>query len=150
MSNNKIRTIVHDDTILAIIIPANFNCDGIEFFTPDSFSQQLAFMSHPTGKEIQPHSHNLVMRHVDFTQEVLLLRKGRLRVDFFSDSQEYLESFVLEAGDVILLASGGHGFEVLEDIEMFEVKQGPHVGEEDKTRFAPSNFSVEIKNGFNE
>ena len=99
----------------------------------------------PAGKSIIPHVHNLVMRHVDFTQEVLFLRKGRLRVDFFDDSRVYLESYVLGAGDVILLVSGGHGFEVLEDVEMFEVKQGPYVGEEDKTRFDPGAFAVNYK-----
>ena len=39
------------------------------------------------------------------------------------------------AGDVILLIEGGHGFEVLEEIEMVEVKQGPYAGERDKERF---------------
>jgi len=56
-------------------------------------------------------------------------------VDFYDEQQNYLESHILEAGDVILLATGGHGFEVLEEIEMFEVKQGPYAGEQDKTRF---------------
>lgn len=37
--------------------------------------------------------------------------------------------------DAILLIQGGHGFEVLEEVERIEVKQGPYVGEEDKTRF---------------
>jgi mannose-6-phosphate isomerase-like protein (cupin superfamily) len=145
MNVATIEKITDGEKTLAMIIPADFRRDGIEFFTPDSYSQQLAFMSHPAGKSIVPHSHNLVMRHVDFTQEVLFLRKGRLRVDFFDDSRKYLESYVLKAGDVILLVSGGHGFEVLEDIEMFEVKQGPYVGEEDKTRFNPGAFSVTYK-----
>ena len=44
-------------------------------------------------------------------------------------------STILRTGDVILLASGGHGFEVLEELEMYEIKQGPYIGEDDKTRF---------------
>jgi mannose-6-phosphate isomerase-like protein (cupin superfamily) len=76
-----------------------------------------------------------VTREVQFTQEVLFIRKGRLRVDFYDTRQHYLRSCVLGAGDVILLIKGGHGFEVLEDVEMIEVKQGPYVGEQDKTRF---------------
>jgi mannose-6-phosphate isomerase-like protein (cupin superfamily) len=56
-------------------------------------------------------------------------------VDFYDDSQAYLESRLLGSGDVILLAEGGHGFEVIEDLEMIEVKQGPYAGEGDKTRF---------------
>src|SRR6185369_5395734 len=71
----------------------------------------------------------------EYTQEVLFIRRGRLRVDFYDETKQYLSSRILEAGDVILLIQGGHGFEVLEDLEMFEVKQGPYVGEVDKTRF---------------
>ena len=49
--------------------------------------------------------------------------------------REYLESRILVAGDVVLLARGGHGFEMLEDSELIEVKQGPYAGDKDKTRF---------------
>jgi mannose-6-phosphate isomerase-like protein (cupin superfamily) len=82
-----------------------------------------------------PHVHNPVSRDVQYTQEVLIIRKGKLRVDFYDNEQNYLESHILNGGDVILLASGGHGFEVLEELEMIEVKQGPYLGEQDKTRF---------------
>jgi len=121
--------------LLALIIRAEFCEPGIHFFTDNALSQQLAFMRHPEGKLIEPHVHNPVPREVQFTQEVLLIRKGRLRVDFYDASQRYLESRILHAGDVILLIQGGHGFEVLEEVEMIEVKQGPYVGEHDKTRF---------------
>lgn len=127
--------IVKNNRELAIIIRNSFKKDGIEFFTPDTYSQQVAFMSHKKGKLIEPHVHNHNPREVVFTQEVLIIRKGKLRVDFYDDGKNYLESSVLETGDVILLASGGHGFEVLEDLEMIEVKQGPFCGDGDKTRF---------------
>lgn len=130
-----IEHIAHGDKLLAIIVRHTFVEPGIHFFTPNEFSQQLAYMKHPAGKMIDPHVHNPVPREVHYTQEVLFLRRGKLRVDFYDNDQAYLENRVLEAGDVILLAAGGHGFEVLEEIEMFEVKQGPYVGEADKTRF---------------
>lgn len=125
------------DSIIAIIVSDEFSALGIHFFTPNEFSQQLAYMRHTAGKVIAPHTHNHVVREVRFTQEVLFLKRGKLRVDFYDNERTYLESRILSAGDVILLASGGHGFEVLEEIEMIEVKQGPYVGEADKTRFAP-------------
>ena len=56
-------------------------------------------------------------------------------MDFFDDQQSYLESRELNAGDVILLVKGGHGFEVLKELDMIEVKQGPYAGDQDKTRF---------------
>jgi hypothetical protein len=130
-----IEQITYHHQLLALIISHQFNKPGIHFFSPDDLSQQLAYMRHPTGKIIQPHVHNPVPREVEYTQEVLFIKKGRLRVDFYNNHQEYLESRLLEAGDVILLVTGGHGFEVVEEIEMIEVKQGPYVGEKDKTRF---------------
>lgn len=130
-----IEEIKHNNELLSIIIRNNYKKDGISFFTPDDFSQQLAYMSHKTGKIIDPHIHNPVTREVRFTQEVLVIKKGKLRVDFYDDEQNYLESRELLEGDVILLASGGHGFHVIEDIEMIEIKQGPYAGDKDKTRF---------------
>ena len=132
-----IQEITHNSKLLAIIISNKFNETGIHFFTDESLSQQLAFMKHPAGKTIQPHVHNSVLREVHYTQEVLFIKKGKLRIDFFTDKQEYIESRILESGDVILLIQGGHGFEVLEDLEMFEVKQGPYAGDSDKTCFEP-------------
>ena len=92
-------------------------------------------MHHPTGKVIDAHLHNLVHRNVVMTQEVLFIKKGKLRVDFYDNYEDYLESIILDAGDVILLVSGGHGFTVLEEVEMIEVKQGPYSGDKDKVRF---------------
>jgi mannose-6-phosphate isomerase-like protein (cupin superfamily) len=122
-------------SLLALILPGDFREPGIHFLTPDDLSQQLAFMRHPAGKVIEAHVHNPVPREVQYSQEVLLIRKGRLRVDFYDEERSYIESRILEAGDTILLVTGGHGFEVLEEVEMIEVKQGPHIGEGDKTRF---------------
>ena len=122
---------------LALIIRSTFRGNGIEFFTPGAYSQQIGYMSRPAGYVIPPHVHNPVAREVQYTKEVLFVRSGRLRVDFYSHAQEYLESTILEAGDVILLAFGGHGFEMLEPTEIIEVKQGPYAGDHDKTRFHP-------------
>lgn len=130
-----IEHITYYNQLLAVIVSEKFDKPGIHFFTPNNLSQQLAYMRHPVGKVIQPHVHNFVLREVQYTQEVLLIKKGKLRVDFYNEQQEYLESHILEAGDVILLVTGGHGFEVLEEVEIIEVKQGPYVGEQDKTRF---------------
>jgi hypothetical protein len=130
-----IEQVVHNTVIHAIIIRNKFKKEGITFFTPDDFSQQLAFINHPKGKIIKPHKHNSLLRKVFYTQEVLFIKKGCLRVDFYNDNKDYLESRLLVAGDVILLASGGHGFEILEEIEMIEVKQGPYAGDQDKIRF---------------
>lgn len=134
-----IESINHNGHLLAIILHAQYRAEGIQFLTPNNFSQQLGYMNRPAGYVIPPHVHNPVVREVEFTKEVLFIKSGRLRVDFYSDAQEYLESAILEAGDVVLLAYGGHGFEMLEPTEIIEVKQGPYAGEQDKTRFNPVN-----------
>jgi len=133
-----IERVVHDGLELAVIIRRSFRAEGIEFLTPGSYSQQVGYMNRPEGWVIPPHVHNPVAREVRYTQEVLFIRAGRVRVDFYSEAQEYVESAVIEAGDVILLAGGGHGFEMLEATEIIEVKQGPFTGDRDKTRFEPA------------
>jgi len=132
-----IEQIEHDGTIFAIIIRNNYSKSGVTFCTPNEYSQQLAYMSHPKGKIIQAHIHNPVKREVLYTKEVLFIKKGKLKTNFYTDDKKFISSVVLESGDCILLAYGGHGFECLEDVEMIEVKQGPYAGEQDKTRFDP-------------
>ena len=132
-----IEYVKDNEKILCIIVRNSYNKSGIEFFTPNDFSQQLAYMNHPSGKIIQPHVHNPVSRQVHYTLEVLVIKKGKVKVDLYNNDQLYVESKILNEGDIILLASGGHGFEVLEDLEMFEIKQGPYAGDGDKTRFVP-------------
>ena len=139
MSSTAIETIVHGLEPIALIIRSEFDEPGLHFFTPDNFSQQLAFMKHPAGHKIAPHVHNMVNRQVLYTQEVLFVRKGRLKVNFYSSKKEYLKTRTLEAGDIILLCGGGHSFEMLEETSMIEVKQGPYAGDRDKTRFQESD-----------
>lgn len=119
----------------AIIIKNDYHEEGIKFFTDGDYSQQMAYMHHPKGKLIDAHVHNHELRNVIQTQEVLILKKGKLRVDFYTQEKKYWGSKIIEAGDVILLAYGGHGFEVLEEVEMIEIKQGPYLGDKDKERF---------------
>ena len=141
-----INTITNDGQTLAIILRTTYKEKGINFFTPNEFSQQLAYMNHPSGHEIQPHLHNPVLREVQFTKEVLFIKSGKVRADFYDNEKKYLESRILVSGDVILLAFGGHGFEMIEDSEIIEVKQGPYAGEADKTRFkSVSTNQIKIK-----
>ncbi len=135
-----INEIKHDDRILAMIIRANYSADGIKFFTPDDFPQQLGYMKHPKGHKIIPHLHNKLKREIFYTFEVLYIKSGKVRVNFYDDHKNYIKNDTLHGGDVILLAYGGHGFEILEDSEIIEIKQGPYAGNDDKTRFKPSDI----------
>ena len=125
------------DTVLALILRQDYKADGIQFLTPDSYSQQLGYMNRPEGYVIKPHVHNIASREVHYTNEVLFIKTGKVRVDFYGTDLGYRESRILGCGDIILLIGGGHGFEMLEASEIIEVKQGPYVGEHDKVRFEP-------------
>jgi len=135
MNKKKIEQLFDEYRMIAIIVYADYQADGIEFFTPHNFSQQLASMNRPKGYKIRAHVHKPVTRSVKYTQETLFIKKGRVKINFFDEQKNYLENRILQTGDVILLVSGGHDFEMLEDTEMIEVKQGPYAGENDKETF---------------
>ncbi|MGR6431463.1 hypothetical protein ACU5AY_11160 [Rhizobium sp. PAMB 3174] len=130
-----IKRIHFDNIEIAIIVYSKFRSEGVKFVTDEGYSQQLAYMNRPKGEYIRPHYHNTNARSVHFTQEVLVLRSGRLRVDFYSPNQQYFGSEELGPGDVLMLAAGGHAFKILEPVEMLEIKQGPYAGNNDKTIF---------------
>ncbi len=125
------------DMVLAVIIRGSYREPGVHFFSQDHFSQQLGHIRYPQGHVIVPHVHNPVSREVMHTQETLFIREGLVRVDLYRDDRTLLTSRTLFSGDTILLSTGGHGFEMLQESSMIEVKQGPYAGEGDKTRFEP-------------
>ncbi|HOS60471.1 MAG TPA: hypothetical protein PK661_10275 [Syntrophorhabdaceae bacterium] len=133
--NKSIETITHGLEPIALIIRADYDEPGIHFFTPGSFSQQVAYMKHPPGHKIAAHIHNMLTRQVLYTQEVLFIRRGKVKVRLYDSSKGHVDDRILQTGNLILLCGGGHSFEILEDTSMIEVKQGPYAGENDKTRF---------------
>lgn len=134
-----IEKIFIGNNLAAILVRRDFKSTGIQFFTDTEFSQQLGYMSRPKGYIIEPHIHKDVSRQVTKTQEVLFIKSGKLLVEFYDNDKKFAKSRVLETGDIILLAECGHGFKMLEETEIFEVKQGPYAGEEDKMRFRGDN-----------
>ena len=124
----------------AIVIRHDFSVNGIEFYSPSSFSQQLGLMTRPTGYRVPAHRHNIVSRTISVTQEVLLIRSGICRVNLFNENDEIEHSIELSSGDVILLAHGGHEVIMVSDCDIVEVKQGPYAGDQDKTQFIPVNL----------
>ena len=134
-----LEKIIINGEIYAIIISKNYRSEGIEFFTPNEFSQQLAYMKRPKNYEIKPHIHHNITKQIKYTQEVLFIRSGKIRVDFYNDKKKYIQSNILQKGDIILLSKGGHGFKVLEECEIIEVKQGPYDEKKDKERFEGVN-----------
>ncbi|MRR16574.1 MAG: hypothetical protein EG826_08990 [Deltaproteobacteria bacterium] len=133
--NESVETITQGLEPIALIIRAEYHEPGIKFFTPGSFSQQVAYMQHPQGHKIAAHHHNMITRQVLYTQEVLIIRHGKVKVKLYTSNQEHVGERILNSGDLILLCGGGHSFEMLEETAMIEVKQGPFAGDGDKTKF---------------
>lgn len=128
--------IVADGKILARHIPASAAWGrGLQFFSPDEDYVQVGTWGYSTGKSLLPHSHNEVSRSVLWTQEVLYIRKGRLRADIFDQKDHKVAELIAESGDILILLHGGHGYEILEDdTEVLEIKNGPYVGAENDRR----------------
>ena len=119
---------------MALVIPHDYKTSGINFLSDDSAFMQVACMVHPAGHSILPHYHNHVERKVNYTCETLVIREGTLHVDLYEDLKS-VYSFDLHSGDIITLYSGGHGFDCVNNVDMVEIKQGPFIGSQDKTRF---------------
>ena len=129
--------IIHKNKLIAFIIKADFNKKGLEFFTPDRFHQQLAYMQRPKEYVILAHRHPHVARKIKFTQEVIFVRSGEVRVDFYDEKRHYVESRIVRKGDIVFLAFGGHGFEFIKGGEIIEVKQGPFSKKMQSVKFDP-------------
>jgi mannose-6-phosphate isomerase-like protein (cupin superfamily) len=120
---------------LALIIRDARTDERVKFFSDAGDALQVGAFCMARGQEIEPHVHRDYPRFPGRTTEVLVIQSGRIRVDFYSCEQAYIQSRELDAGDVIILFDGGHGFTILDDVRMLEIKQGPYAGELDKTRF---------------
>ena len=140
-----LEEITHENTVYAIVIKKLYKSDGIKFFTENNSPQQIGYMNRKQGYKVIPHIHKEAKRMINKTCEVLFIKTGRVRVDFYTFEKTYLTSRILEEGDIILLSEGGHGLKMLEDSEIIEVKQGPYIEDQDKERFK-SDLSEKIIN----
>ncbi len=130
---------IHDgQLLLAYIIRASWMPDQTQFVTPDNFSQQMGMIVYGAGQSVVPHVHLPIVRQVHGASEVVIVRKGKCVVDFFRTDRSYMLSRELHVGDIVSLIDGGHGFRMIEDTVLFEVKQGPYIGLKEKERFEGS------------
>ena len=131
-----IEKIIYKKKLLALIVRAKYrNKKGVTFFTPNESTQQFGYMKHKKKHIIKPHLHKKRVTKISYTTEVILIFKGKLRVDFYNYYKKYLFSKILKEKDIIMLVHGGHGFKILKDVEMLEIKQGPYNLIKDKIKF---------------
>ena len=131
-----IEKVIHKKKLFALIVRSKFrNKTGVNFFTENNATQQFGYMKHKKNYVIKPHKHNQRLTKILTTTEIIILFKGILRVDFYDNKKMYLFSKKIFGKDIIMLINGGHGFKVLKDVEMVEVKQGPYKLSRDKVKF---------------
>jgi len=131
-----IKKITHKKKLLAIIIDEKkFFNRGVNFVTPNFLALQLGFINHKSKTFIKPHIHNSYLRKIKKTTEVLLVRKGLLRVDFYDKRKKYLLSKVIKKNQILILVDGSHGFKIIKECLIIEIKQGPFNLALDKKRF---------------
>lgn len=132
-----IENILYKKKLLALIIHKKFRkLKGVNFFTNPKNTQQIGYMKHKKNHIIQPHLHKKRLSKIYFTTEVIIILKGILRIDFYDYKKKYLFSKKISQGQIIMLICGGHGFKVIRDVEMIEVKQGPYYITKDKKKFS--------------
>jgi len=130
-----IEHVMDGETTLAIIIRAEMSPERTTFITPDAHKQQVGFVVYPAGGEVARHIHRPLERHIVGTSEVLVIQQGRCEMDVYNDDREFVATRELKRGDVLIMVAGGHGFRMLEDTVLLEVKQGPYTGVDEKERF---------------
>jgi hypothetical protein len=124
-----------DGKLLAYVLRAELSPDKTTFITPPEINLQLGYVVYPAGGEVLRHLHRPLERHIQGTTEILFIKKGRCIMDIFDDLQKLVMSLELKQGDTVLMIGGGHGFRMLEDTVLLEIKQGPYTGMDEKVRF---------------
>lgn len=130
-----VEFIQSDDQTIAILIRASLSPEKTTFISPEDHEQQVGFVVYPAQGEIQAHKHVRLDRHIQSTSETLIVRKGQAEVRLYDEGQNLVAERILDAGDILVLVSGGHGFRMLEDTVLLEVKQGPYTGLKEKEHF---------------
>lgn len=126
----SVKEVKQGDLVLARHIPADAAwAGGLNFFSADEEYIQVGTWGYDEGKELLAHTHNEVSREVLWTQEVLYIRKGRIKAGVYDTSEQLVEEIEAGEGDILILLRGGHGYHILQDgTEVLEVKNGPYVG----------------------
>lgn len=135
IGRNALEHIAWNGKPLAYIIRAEFDPDSTTFLTPPDFNLQLGLVVYPAKGEITRHVHRPLQRSIVGTTEVLVIKRGRCEIDIYNDDRGLVATRELRTGDTMLMVGGGHGFRMLEDTVLLEVKQGPYTGLDEKERF---------------
>lgn len=134
-SDTYIEYISQDNILYCIIAKASLSPKETKFLTNDDNNVQLGYIVYSKGKEIKRHKHLDIERTIRGTSEVLIIKNGKCEIDIYDIQNELIGTRQLNKGDVVVLLAGGHGFRLLEDTVLIEIKQGPYFGYNEKEYF---------------
>jgi len=131
----KIERIIWNGSVKVYIIRSAYNPVRTSFASPQTANLQVGHIVYPAGSVVPKHLHKKIIRRLDRTEEVLIVKKGSCFLDIYNERKKLVVTRKVRRGDIIIIVGGGHGFRVLKDLILLEIKQGPYTGIEEKERF---------------
>jgi hypothetical protein len=131
----EVKKIVSNDGVTLALVVKKQHVQTMNFVTEENFPLQLGINRYSKGSKIRPHVHNRIKRVIDLSQEMVYLEKGRAKVCFYDERGKEVGCEILQSGDLVFFVSGGHGFDILAETKIIEVKQGPFHGTEKEKKF---------------
>tara|TARA_B100000427_G_scaffold305187_1_gene291006 strand:- start:15 stop:407 length:393 start_codon:yes stop_codon:yes gene_type:complete len=123
------------ENLLAIVVKKGSSKEEKDFHTDNSSEFQLGTFNLEKDTVIERHYHQKQERRIHSTNEVLVLQKGKMTITIYDLDLNKIQDVTLESGDMVALFDGGHEIKVDENSNFIEVKQGPYIEGQDKTRF---------------
>ncbi|HEY6245966.1 MAG TPA: hypothetical protein VIX17_18595 [Pyrinomonadaceae bacterium] len=137
---NGIEIIERNGTKYAEIIWSGTEVKETKFFSDAASSFQFGLLAHEAGFVEAAHYHKPIERTISDLQQMFVVQRGVVAVDFFDEQGNRFQEVILRAGDGIVLIHGIHSVRVLEDMQCISVKQGPFLGAEN------DKIDVEVQN----
>ena len=131
----QIEKIESKGKILVYLIRGKQKVVKTQFITPPTANLQVGHIVYPAGSIIPKHLHKEIHREIDRTEEVLVVKEGSSEFDIYNDEKKLIATRKVKKGDIIIIATGGHGFRVIKNLVLLEIKQGPYTGIDEKERF---------------
>jgi hypothetical protein len=121
--------IERDGTLYAEVIWAGTTVEKSRFFSEVTSSFQFGLFAHEAGFVETAHYHYPTKREINDVQQILVVQRGVLVMEFYTLDGIKFHEVVLRVGDAISIVHGVHGVRVIEDVQCVSVKQGPFLGD---------------------
>jgi hypothetical protein len=121
--------IERDGTLFAEVIWAGTTVEKSRFFSEANSSLQFGLLAHEAGFVEPAHYHHPIDRQISDLQQMLVVQRGVIAIEFFTSEGDKFREVILKVGDAINLVHGVHAVRVIEDMQCVSVKQGPFFGD---------------------